>query len=240
MKAGARGEFNPYFRQMAQRLVAAGQSHAVLRIGWEFNIKTWPWGVADHKAFIAYFRQIVKTVRGVAGAAFDVNWNVNNGYNPYDAVTYWPGDAYVDSVGVDAYDLDGTVYKTKLYRSAKCTEQCRQVVQQTAWDQVIFGGPRGLGFWTLFAADHKKPFSLPEWGLWDRSDGTGGADDPFFVAEMHHFITQHRNNVEFAAHFNFNSTQGQHNLPGSFPMAARDFKKLFGPQGPGLEVRAKG
>jgi hypothetical protein len=228
MRAGAAGEYNRYFELLAEQLVAAGQERAVLRIGWEFNLLGWPWGIRDALTYKKFFRQIATTMRSVPGAKFSIDWNVNNGFNRLDGTEYYPGDSYVDTVGVDVYDLDGTVYDTTAYRSKKCTAACRQTTQQRAWDEVIYGGERGLAFWTEFAALHHKPVALPEWGLWDKPDHTGGGDNALFIEQMHHFISLKSNNVAYASYFDLDSADGRHSLEKSFPKGGQRFRLQFG------------
>lgn len=224
MKAGARGEYNHYFTQLGQRLVSAGEEDAVLRIGWEFNIESWPWGIKDYKVYRAFFRQVATTLRAVPGSNFKIDWNVNNGFNPNDGANYYPGDKYVDYIGVDAYDIDSTVYPYP----KTCDSLCKQKLQARAWNEVIFGGERGLNFWAAFAGQHKKPMSFPEWGLWDRfEDSSGGGDNPYFVQQMHDFIAYKPNNVAYAAYFDLSSDDGDHNLNDDFPVSAKLFKQLF-------------
>jgi beta-mannanase len=228
MRAGAAGKYNTYFQLLAEQLVAAGQEHAVLRIGWEFNLLSWPWGIKDALTYKKFFRQIATTMRTVPGAKFTIDWNVNNGFNPLDGTKYYPGDRYVDTVGVDVYDLDGTLYNTKAYRSKQCTAACRQVTQQRAWDEVIYGGERGLQFWTQFAAQHQKPIALPEWGLWDKTDHTGGGDNELFIEQMHHFISLKVNNVAYSCYFDLDSSDGRHSLETAFGTGGRRFRAQFG------------
>ncbi|HST80516.1 MAG TPA: glycosyl hydrolase [Kineosporiaceae bacterium] len=225
MRAGARGKYDSHFTTLAKNLVAAGQSDAVLRIGWEFNLKSRAWGISDHEVFKRYFRRIATAMRAVPGAKFTIDWNVNNGYNPYDATHYYPGSNYVDYIGVNAYDLDAKVYPYP----AKCDAYCRADTQQKAWNENIFGGPRGLDFWSRYAAEHKKPLSLPEFGLWKLPDGSdGGADNPVYIERMHDFITWAPNHVAYAVYFNYDSPAGPHSVDSAFPDAGQDFRKLFG------------
>ena len=130
------------------------------------------WFTKDHNAFSTYWRNIVEAMRAEPGNAFQFDWNVNNGAGPVDATHYYPGDDVVDFVGVDAYDVAGTVYPYP----KTCDRACRSSVQDRAWDTVIFGGNRSLSFWSKFASQHKKPLSVPEWGLWRSRDGIGGAE----------------------------------------------------------------
>jgi hypothetical protein len=231
MTRGAKGEFNQYFQELAEGLVAAGHANAVLRIGWEFNLESWAWGLPEKDApvFVQFWRQVVKTMRGVPGAKFNMNWNVNNGYNRNDGVKYWPGARWVDSVGVDAYDIDVNRYQKTKYHNAKlCNAACRLNFQQTAWNEAIFGGERGLGYWTRFAALQKKEMSLPEWAMWDRNDDTGGVDNAYYIQQMHSFITFPGNRVAFAAYFDDTNSDGTHVLGPNLPQGTRAFKRLFG------------
>lgn len=42
-------------------------------------------------------------------------------------------------------------------------------------------GYKGLVFWANFSAAHKKPFSIPEWGVWNQASGHGGGDNPYYI-----------------------------------------------------------
>jgi hypothetical protein len=166
-------------------------------------------------------------MRTVPDNKFKFDFNVNNGFNPHPGEEYYPGDKFVDYVGVDVYDLHQGAYDNKYRNAKKCDQACREERQTQAWNEAIFGGPHGLNFWTDFAAQHDKPVSLPEWALWDRFDHTGGADDPLFITFMHDYITRPANNVAYANYFEFNSNQGEHSLQ-EFPKAEKMFQKLFG------------
>jgi hypothetical protein len=226
MRRGANGEFNQYFTTLAQNLVKYGKAGAVLRIGWEFNLDSWPWSIEDEGVYKQYFANIVTAIRAVPGQKFTIDWNVNNGTSAHDAVDYYPGDEYVDEVGVDAYDVTGAVYP---YPSS-CDQTCRVSTQKNAWETQIYSGERGLGFWSAFAAQHQKPLALPEWGLWNRPDGTGGGDDPYFIQQMHDFIADPANSVAYSAYFEYDDDGGTHSLQQSFPESAKLFRQLFAGQ----------
>jgi hypothetical protein len=225
MDLGATGTYDGYFSALATALVKSGQENAILRIGWEFNLGSWPWSVENEKIYVAYFRHIVTAMRAVSGQKFQIDWNLNNGSNTYDAQWYYPGDDVVNSIGVDAYDVTGAVYPYP----TSCDATCRLSTQKKAWDEQIYGGDHGLKYWSAFAAKHGKPLSLPEWGLWQRPDGTGGGDDPYYLQQMYNFITNKANNVSYQAYFELNyGTDGSHSLLESFPVSAKLYRKLFG------------
>lgn len=225
IEQGATGAYNTYYRKLARNLVKAGQEDAILRLGWEFNLETSRWATDDEDAFIAYWQQIVDTMRAVSGEAFEFDWNVNNGTNKYDGVEYYPGDDYVDYVGVDAYDVS-YAWRTYPYPD-DCDTDCRTDRQKRAWDNAVYGGRRGLAFWADFARHRGKPMSIPEWGLWDRQDGHGGALDTSYLERMHDFITDEDNGVAYQAYFEFDGDDGPHTLQTAYPDAGETFRSLF-------------
>ncbi len=230
IQAGANGDYNGYFQNLADNLVKAGQEDAILRVGWEFNLESWKWATDDTESWKAFYRNIVETMRSVDGANFKFDWNVNGGPNKYDAVEYYPGDDVVDYVGVDAYDVSGAAYPYP----DNCDGPCYVEAQKKAWDVSVYGGDRGLQFWSQFAKEHGKPLTIPEWGVWARPDGIGGHDNPDYIQRMYDFISDPANNVAYAAYFEYDypdgpDSGGQHSLEDSFPNSAAKFKELFVP-----------
>jgi hypothetical protein len=164
-------------------------------------------------------------MRSVPGQHFQFDWNPNVGDTKYDATSYYPGDAYVDYIGVDVYDVS---WQADTYPyPATCAAACRLVRQKTVWDRLYYG-QHGLGFWSQFAQNKQKPMSLPEWGVWARNDNHGGGDDPYFVEQMYNFIATPANNVAYQAYFEINTTDGKHRLMTSMPNAGKVYRKYFG------------
>jgi hypothetical protein len=225
MSAGAAGDYDFHFKALAERLVADGEQDAILRVGWEFNLRESRWFTADEDDFKSYWRNIAAVMNTVPGSKFLLDWNVNNGRGPVDAKSYYPGDDVVDIIGVDAYDVSGDAYPYP----KSCDAGCRTSRQTRAWDRDIFGGEHGLSSWRTFAQQHGKPMSLPEWGLWARPDGTGGGNDPAYVRRMHDFIVDPASNLAYQAYFEFNGDDGQHRLMTTYPEAGEVFRSLFSP-----------
>jgi hypothetical protein len=210
---GASGTYNAYFKTLAQNLLAAGQGNAILRLGWEFGGGWYHWHVAnttDAANYAAYWRQIVTTMRAVApNLAFD--WNPVWGWQSVDPTLAYPGDAYVDYIGIDVYD------------QSWCTNYTDPAAR---WNDAI-NAQWGLTWHRDFAAAHGKPMSFPEWGVATRSDGHGGGDAPYFVQKMTQWIAQ--NNVGYQVYFDFDAPDGAHDLmDGSFPNSAAAFKAAIG------------
>lgn len=167
---GAAGKFDALFHDYAAVLVRYGYGDSILRIGWEFNGNWYPWAASkDPDAWIAYWRRIVTAMRSVPGANFRFDWNPASGWNALKADRVWPGDDYVDIVGLDLYNVTWNTAVT---------------TPQQLW-QEMRSGAYGLEWQRDFAAAHRKPRSLPEWATGIRpADGKGGGDDPYFIEQV--------------------------------------------------------
>jgi len=212
---GATGAYNQYFTTLGENLVADKEANAILRLGWEFNGNWFTWSVAtsaDAANFVAFWRQIVTTMRAVPGEKFKFLWNPNapspTTYTPAQA---YPGNAYVDYVGTDVYD---NFWGTPFTPTAAWIHQLTQ-----QW---------GLDWLSAFAVEHNKPIAIPEWSDEFRTDGHGLGDDPDFVDNMADwFVT---NNVAFANVWSYDTSSTYRNnlLDGTFPNALAKFRTDFG------------
>ena len=238
LEQGAAGDYNHHFRQLAENLVAHKLTDVILRPGWEFNGNWYTWKAkGKEKAFAEYWKQIVTTMRAVPGAkSVQFCWNPTLGDQDFPADQAWPGDDFVDHVGVDVYD---ETWAAGTYPWPKGADAATIFArQQKAWKEWIVESPRGLAYWTKFAKDHGKPLAFPEWGLNSREDGHGGGDNPYFIERMHAFITEPANRVAFHGYFDVNADRDHRHqlspgLPGGknegteYPAAAARFRELF-------------
>jgi hypothetical protein len=219
---GATGSYNQHFEQLARTLIDGGQGSAVLRPGFEFNGTWFRWSIAgpgNAAAFAEYWRQIIQTMRAVPGADFKFDWSPSSGSSwvngqPLNPEEAWPGDAYVDYIGLDQYDQSWAPNYTD--------PVARWEANQTQ--------PYGMRWHRDFAAAHNKPMTFPEWGLAIRTDGHGGGDAPYFIEQMHQWIAT--NNVAYHLYFEYaDSVMSSQIFGGSFPLAAERFVTLFGATG---------
>jgi len=171
----AQGQFASYATALGGYLVSAGLGDAVVRLAPEMD-GSW---VADNIGTTAgewnnwaiCFQKTAAAMKAVAGAHFLFDWNVNAGYEVIPPADYYPGNAYVDIVGVDAYD--------------ESPIQLPPVGSPKRWP-VLTEEPLGLDQLDAFAVAHHKPLSIPEWGTLS----THG-DDGAYVAAMGHFVATH-------------------------------------------------
>ena len=239
LEKGAHGEYNPYFKQLAENLVKFGLADAVLRPGWEFNGDWYAWRAKGKAAeFAEYWRQMVTAMRAVPGAEkLQFCWNPTLGDQQFPAEQAWPGDAFVDFVGLDVYD---ETWNENTYPwPPGTTDADRAARQAKVWNEWLFGSKWGLAFWAKFAHEHKKPLAIPEWGLVSSENGHGGLDNVLFIERMKAFISDPANNVAWHCYFDVNapghhhqvsSGVGEHGQPDKteFPRASARFAELFG------------
>jgi Glycosyl hydrolase family 26 len=225
--AGAAGDYDPCFKNLAQKMVAAGDGAATIRLGWEFNGTWFPWSVSpragnsdDATEFVADWRHIVTLMRSASGSHFKFDWTVNNGSSDINPTTAYPGDAYVDFVGVDAYDEGWANNGGPI------------VDPSLRWNQIA-GQQYGLNYWAAFARSHGKQVSVPEWGL-VTNNPNGGGDDPTYIRNMYQWFKQNQPAYEtyFDARGSVMSVQ-------TTPLAAAQYRSLWADQpSPGVSASA--
>ncbi|ABS02047.1 conserved hypothetical protein [Kineococcus radiotolerans SRS30216 = ATCC BAA-149] len=185
---GAAGEYDAHWTTFAENLVSKGLGSSIVRLGWELNgdwYETHYIGSteAQREAWKAYFRRIVQIITAVEGADFEIDFNIAEGQQ--DSVTIdemYPGDDWVDIIGVDVYDS----YISPIDPTARWEEKDAKVNSLSA---VI-----------AFAAERDKPISIPEWAMVAAGDTQGGGDSPEFVNQIADAVVGAE--VRYQAYFN--------------------------------------
>jgi hypothetical protein len=211
----ATGSYNDKWREFGRHIAAAGMAdETIIRLGWEFNGDWYKWEASDPAAWAQCWRAIVTSVEEHAPELL-WDWTVNRGVNQglRDARQAYPGDDYVDIVGVDSYDM---------YPGVRT---------EADWQQ-HYAGEYGLKFWTDFAAAHGKPLSVPEWGVYPGTAhaGNNGGDNPFYVQKMVEYFRSMGANLAYEAYFNEDASYYAGSLwgPVQNPNAADAYRRLYG------------
>ncbi len=210
----AAGRYDAYYRQLASSLVDDGRGDTIIRLGWEFNTPFFRWQVktpAQARQYAGAWRRAVRAMRAVRGQHFQFVWNPDVADQGIDPALGYPGDAYVDDIGLDVYD-----YGTKPGESSA-----------QRWEELLHQRV-GLQWQARFAAAHGKPVAFPEWGVVnDPNSATDGGDDPDFIRRMHGWFATH--DTAFEDYFDAAANGATFDLDGSdFPNAARAYRLLFG------------
>jgi hypothetical protein len=183
MAAYAAGTFNATYQTCANNLIPYRARIQAIRIGWEFNAPNiYPWCAggagtnqtqANYKGAFQQFARILKNTL----PEIPIDW-CPLADNPL-ADPWYPGDAYVDVIGNDAY-----------MNSAFWSDN---------FDNILFSFPNSLNWQEAFAAAHGKRMSWPEWAT-DYNTGT-------FVTKMAAWMKKPRQ-VQFAYHGYWDSDLG--------------------------------
>lgn len=239
LAGAAAGTYNAKYRSLLTTIRSRNVGNLILRPGWEFNGGWYGWGVnappswtasaARAALFVQAYRQFAAVAREVLPNAL-LDWNSAAGNYGVTTQSFYPGDDVVDIVGMDVYDvIDPDVAYTDAQR----------------WN---FHKTRtnGLDWLAAFAAAHKRPISIPEWGCGYKKATSGTAnvsrDSAYFIQQMAAWIAGH--NVFYANYFHYPASDGQWqlgadvplwtNIPGStgtpkqFPNASAAYKTIYG------------
>jgi hypothetical protein len=212
LDACANGSYDAQWRQFGTTIKNSGISdRTIIRLGWEFNGNWYAWSARNPATFAACWRKVYSAAESTApGLRWD--WNVNRGASQLgiDARNAYPGDAYVDIVGVDSYD--GWPGATN----------------EATWNE-HYNGAFGLKFWSDFATSHGKKLSVPEWGVYPGTAWAGhnGGDNPFYIAKMFGFFKEVKGNLAYEAYFNEPASYYAGALSMN-PKAAAEYQKQIG------------
>ncbi len=196
--AEAAGTNDPYWTTLTDNIISHGLGNACIRLGREFNYNAWHWspGVTGDSiaAYKAGYRHIVDLMRSRPGANFTFCWNpamsagTMQGKSGWQAETqnWYPGDDYVDVIGLDSYDYEQ-------YQVLTAAPYTRVLSEQQHAFEHLRTAQDGIESWVRFAKDRGKPLCFPEWGdcLWLSGSGYyGGNDDPYFIGRWHEIFTR--------------------------------------------------
>jgi Glycosyl hydrolase family 26 len=213
LAACAAGSYNSYWKKFGTNISAYGLGKSIIRLGWEFNGNWYIWQASNPSTWVKCWQQIVTSARTTApGLQWD--WNVNRGKSAglSDPALAYPGNAYVNTVGVDSYD------------------SWPAATTSANWNQQL-NGTQGLMYWYNFATVHGKKFAAPEWG--NMMPGTtapgshAGGDNPAYVNDMLGFFRAHSANIAWESNFQGPSTGGVYGAGTRVPEASAAYQAGF-------------
>ena len=167
LQQGAAGDYNEAFALLAQRLVGGGLGGSVLMVGWQPESASNPWQVtsaAQATAYVQFWDQIHGVMAGVPGAHFQFEWDAGDPGPSITPASLYPGDADVDIVASDAFDVG--------LNSVAPAQQWSALMNQSY----------GPAWFASFASAHGKRLAVAMCGLAPASAG-GGGDNGVFVTQ---------------------------------------------------------
>jgi hypothetical protein len=160
-----------------------------IRLDWEMNANSnwypdWNLPNVTTAQFIAAWRHVYDVFQsaGATNAAFVWCPTLWNGPDDLSPAAWYPGDAYVDWLGIDAYP-------------------------QSAVPSYILTGPGGLDDTAAFAVQHAKPLMVAEWAPALPQPDTKDAMDLIFD-----FAAAHPKTVKALVYFDFETNGKDYTL----------------------------
>lgn len=200
----AGGSADANFRTMGQMISESTTEQEIsIRLGWEMNGNWFPWSALAGEAanFVSAWQRIVTLLRGI-DSRFKFSWCVSNGQA--DPTTMYPGNTYVDRIGVDVYQF-----------SSEGTEPYASWLNA----MTVFG--TNLTFMRDFAATQGKQLVIDEWGI-----NTDNME--YYVGEMARYIWV--NGLDWHGYWDKNAAaQFQDKLSNNqYPGTGAQFLREFG------------
>jgi hypothetical protein len=196
--AGNTTQFDTYYNSMADELALYAPNFLIIRVGWELN-HSFPWSIArcdtteKVNGYKNTHRKIVNKLRAAfakRGKTFVVSWSfVRESTKLKRPLTeLYPGDSYVDTIGLDYYD--------RIYPNWGLNNKTDAKFQEMA-NRGTVSQPFGINTWFAFAKSMKKPFSVDEWGIFNSTTNpdptTHCGDNDVFIRNMFKFFDSHKN-----------------------------------------------
>lgn len=217
----ANGDWDSDHADLADHYIANGHSDAILCLAHEMNFANgYPWAFDANGSSLSIYINMWRHVHGIwmgrPGANFEWAWTVGRGGSIGDLADIYPGDAYVDYIGMDFYDSDPQ------YKPSQGGNW-----YTNRWNKFL-SMDHGLNWLTSFAATHSKSIVFPEFGLQSLSsvNQNGGGDNVDFIEDTYDWFTSH--NVTHIAYHEINNETRSHYIEGSqFPNAKARFAQLY-------------
>ncbi len=211
------------YRVAATYLRDSGNADAIIRLGWEFDGGWMPWSSRGNEAlWVNAYRRAADIFRSVS-SNFRFDWNGDPGWLQGQTSAY-PGDNYVDIVGMDLYDKG---------LNASWNPSTRTWNDPAA---AFATDIPNLRFQRDFAIAHGKQVSYPEWALASggaESPNSAGNDDPAFIQGMYDWMSglpsSGAGSLAYHSYFNEDTSNDGNHMLSHYPNASARFRSLFGP-----------
>jgi len=206
LRSCAAGELDDEWQAFAANAKAAGRTgdNTVVSLAHEFNGTWFPWNpkTVGLERWLACWRNIYVAIKSASDIR--VAWvfsatdhtEVSGDYAVASAWDAYPGDAFVDVIGVNRYDFKMLSRRTIRDWHETCENK------------------QDICYAAQYAREHKKALGVPEWSVERGEYGYG--DNPNFVTMMYKFFADNADILAFENNFN-NGGDGKWHL---YPEAA--------------------
>lgn len=220
MGACAGGSYDANWKRYGTMLQNSGRKDkTVTRLAWEFNGDWFQWSARNPDQWKSCWQKVVTAVRSTApGAKFEWAMNAHGSQTcGGDAWKCYPGNEFVDLVGIDPYD-----HYPASPTATKFDEQCNDT--------------EGLCTVIKFARQQGKKVGVGEWGVakLPSQGGGGGGDNPVYIEKMYETFYQGRDVMGYESYFNEANYGNALVNPRQNPRSADRYVALFGANSPAI------
>jgi hypothetical protein len=192
LMACSEGAYDRYWQTFAKNAAAAGRTgdDTVISLAHEFNGTWFPWNpsIVGIAAWRDCWRHVYSAIK--SGSDLRVIWVFSASANTVAGGDYaldsawqaYPGDDFVDLIGIDRYDLNQLGARDNRDWRATCDN------------------PQDLCAAAKYAREHDKRLGVPEWSI--QRDAAGYGDNPAFIDMMHGFFVDNADILAFESQFN--------------------------------------
>jgi Glycosyl hydrolase family 26 len=216
-QACAAGSYDEHATALAENLVSYGAGSVVIRLGLEAN-GSWEADyvgstAAEMRDWATCYDNEVTAMRAVPGAHFLFVWNPNVCTTDLPLNAWYPGNSYVDIIGIDDYDQDCSTHQTVSQEgwAAYSTDSASNTKNDPNFPSLVNI--------EAFATANDKPLSFPEWGI-----NSGTSDDAQYVTNMAKLFKN--DEFSFESYFDTN-TDGIAPLGSTIPNATSAYSEAF-------------
>ena len=190
------------YLKAAERLALTSPGPIPVRTGWEFNGDWMHWSaVGRAEDYVAAYRRFVDAFRSVS-TRFTFEWCCNIGDHGMNPELAYPGDRFVDIIGMDFYyDMRWT-----------------SADPIAAWEAMV-NRRFGLRWHQDFARSRGKPTAYSEWGVETASAAP-------YVQAAAEWFREHP--VVYHCYWNSNAAFPGKLSDGQYPGVGAAFRELFG------------
>ncbi|MCK9923013.1 beta-mannanase [Frankia sp. AgPm24] len=188
LQACAAGAYDTNWRTFGTTLNTTARQDSIIRLAWQANGNWFQWQATDAAAYRGCWQHIATAIRSTANPDPVLDWTINAHYSQLPAshhpLDLYPGDAYVDSIGIDSYDA---------YPPSTTLAQFNQQAQAEG----------GITWLYDFAQQHGKRFGVGEWGVASGAGSNGAGDNQSYIGWMWDWFQAHAGQtLLYDAYFN--------------------------------------
>jgi hypothetical protein len=165
----ATGAYDANWRTFGNTLNSSGRQNSIIRLGWQANGDWFQWAATNAAAYRSCWQHVADAIRSTANPDPVLDWTINAHYSQeppsHNPADIYPGDQWVDSIGIDSYDH---------YPPSPTLAAFNAQAQAVG----------GITWLYNFARAHGKQFGVGEWGVAPGSGQNGGGDNANFIQWM--------------------------------------------------------